>query len=348
MATAGGLEIHMEIAHAPEAVASGAPLAAAAVAAPAPVAIPGVGLERPRRTAGTRATTGLTEVPIIALAIVALLVAGVATAVVRRNGPSPLAMVHASATTTADAKTAQVSATIKTDSGPFANGITVDGGFDFASRRARLEVDPAKFGAPGLGKIQAVADYSSGFVIYMRFPPQVAQELGGKPWVKLDFGAFARESGLDVDIASLVQGQSNDPTQGLGMVRGADNLVKVGTEQIRGTDTTHYRLDIDLDKAISEAPTEQRDALQKVANLYTVRTLPLDLWLDGEGRVRRYQQSLDTGIIRLPASLQTQGNPFGGHITITYDLYDFGSAVDVQIPPADQVTDLNALIRRGG
>src|SRR4051812_14398707 len=101
MATHGGLEIHMEMGHDPEPVASHdarvAPVAAVAPTAAAdllPEVIPGVGLERPRRTARTRTGTGLSAVPLIAFAIVALLVAGVATAVTRRNGPSALAMVH--------------------------------------------------------------------------------------------------------------------------------------------------------------------------------------------------------------------------------------------------------------
>ena len=182
--------------------------------------------------------------------------------------------------------------------------------------------------------------------MYMHFPAQFSQELGGKPWVKFDFATLMKQAGIDVDLGSLLQGQSNDPTQGLGMVRGADNVAKVGTEQIRGTDTTHYRLVVDLDKAIADAPTEQQPALQKLADLYTVRTLPLELWLDSEGRVRRYQQSIDTGTIRLPAALQ-QNNPLSGHLTLTYDLYDFGSSVDVQIPAPDQVADLQQLLKQG-
>src|SRR5207248_7186265 len=89
---------------------------------------------------------------------------------------------------------------------------------------------------------------------------------------------------------SLVQGQSNDPTQGLGMVRGAANEVVVGTEDVRGTPTTHYRVTVDLDKAIADAPSSERESLTKLSSLYTVRTFPVDVWLDSGGRVRRYQQ----------------------------------------------------------
>src|SRR4051812_23459504 len=309
MATAGGLEIHMELTHKPGAQADSdlAAEAAAAVAEPARMEV--VPLERPRRE------SKVTAVPFIAMAIVALLVAAVASALVRRNADTPLAMVKASSTTTADAKTAHVVATIKADSGPLVSGVTVDGDYDFATRRSSLKVDGAQFDAAELGKLQAVVDYDGGLVVYLRLPAEAQADLGGKPWAKLDVGALMRQLGMDVDIGSLLQGQSNDPTQGLGMVRGADNVVKIGEEKIRDVDTTHYQVLVDLDKAIADAPTpEARDAMQKLVNLYTVRKFPVDVWLDNDGRVRRFQESLSSGVIRLPAGLQTQGDPLAGHV----------------------------------
>ena len=342
MATAGGFEIHMELAHAVAPVRADPDVEPAVAARPADV--PRV--TRPRRPKAIR--PALSAAPVIALAIVALLLAGVGTAVVRGRGESTLAMVQAAATRTGDANTAQVSTTVKTDSGPLAKGITVDGGFDFDNRRGSLSIDPSKFGVPLVGRIDSIVDYSSGLVVYMRFPPDMTKELGGKPWVKLDVSALMRKAGVDVDTGSLFQGQSNDPTSGLGLLRGADNVVKIGSEQVRGEDTTHYRLDVSLDKAIADAPTpEAKDAMTKLANLYTVRTFPVEVWLDGNGRLRRFQESLDTAI-RLPAGLQTQGNPLQGHVTITYELFDFGSEVDTQIPPADQVTDFAALLKQAG
>jgi hypothetical protein len=354
MATVGGLEIHMEIAH-----KAGASPAAASAYEPGARAEPDAAAarvpraQRDRRSVvpmeRPRSDSKLTAVPFIAMAIVALLVASVAAAFVRRNGQTPLAMVQAAATSTPEAKTAHVSTTIKTDSGPLANGVTVDGGFDFASRRASLDINGAQFGAPELGKLQAVVDYDGGLIVYMHLPAEAAADLGGKQWVKLDVGALMRQTGVDVDLGSLLQGQSNDPTQGLSMLRGADDVVKIGEENIRGVDTTHYRLDINLDKAVADAPTpEQRDAMQKLTNLYKVRKFPVELWLDTDGRVRRFQESLDSATIRLPDGLRTQGNPLSGHVTLTYDLYDFGRPVEVDLPPASQVADLNQLIKQAG
>jgi hypothetical protein len=348
MATAGGLEIHMELAHKPARPAAADPSVAGAVGtpgAPAPARVDVVAMERPRRQ-----SSPLTAVPYIAIAIVALLVAGVASALVRHNASSPLAMVQAAATTTADAKTAHVVTTIKADSGPLANGgINVDGGFDFDTRRAALNIDGSQFGAPELGKLQAIVDYDGGLVVYMKLPGALSADLGGKQWAKVDAAAILRQAGIDVDLGSLLQGQSNDPTQGLGMVRGADDVVKIGADTIRGVQTTHYQLNVDLDKAIAGAPTpEAHDAMQKLSNLYTVRKLPVDIWLDDQGRVRRFQESLNSGMIRLPNELLTKGDPFAGHVTLTYDLYDFGRPVDVTLPPASETADINQLLQNCG
>ncbi|GEM_PF-1411981 len=345
MATAGGLEIHMELAHKPARPARPEVGAEPGFAPPVPARVDVLPMERSRRQ-----SSPLTAVPYIAMAIVALLVAGVASALVRRNASSPLAMVQAAATTTADAKTAHVITTIKADSGPLADGgINVDGGFDFDTRRAALEIDGSQVGAPELGKLQAIVDYDGGLVVYMKVPDSLASDLGGKQWMQVDVGALMQQQGMDIDLGSLLQGQSNDPTQGLGMVRGADNVVKIGTDTIRGVQTTHYQLTVDLDKAIADAPTpEARDSLQKLSNLYTVRKLPVDLWLDDQGRVRRFQESLNSGTIRLPNNLLTQGDPFAGHVTLTYDLYDFGRPVDVTLPPSSQVANINELLKNCG
>ena len=349
MATAGGLEIHKEMAHGAGAHPAADEPTTADVAVPdLPIdVLAGAPLERPSRRRQTSAPSSLSAIPAIALAIVALLVAGVATAYVRGNtSESPLAAVQAAATRTTDANTAQVSATVKADSGPLANGVTIDGGFDFSNHRGRLEIDPSRFGAPGIGKIQAIFDYSSGIIVYMKFPAAAAQELDGKQWVKMDVSALMRQAGLDVDLGSLVQGQSNDPTSGLQVLRGADNVVKVGTEQVRGTDTTHYRADASLDKAIAQAPTPAaRDGITKIASLYTVRTFPMDVWIDSDGRARRFQFSVDTSTLHLPGGVPT---PAMGRLGLTYELYDFGSAVDTQVPPPDQVIDFVDLLRRAG
>jgi hypothetical protein len=67
-------------------------------------------------------------------------------------------------------------------------------------------------------------------------------------------------------------------------------------------------------------------------------TIPLQVWLDAQGRVRQvaYQLSLPstTGSIPLPGSTTAAAS---SSFTATIDFYDFGIPVDVSAPPADQV-----------
>lgn len=350
MATAGGLEIHQQIAH-----GAGAELAAAyepgpvddTALAPSLASVPRaqrdpravVSLERPH------SSSERTAVPFIAMAIVALLVAGVASALVRRNTSpaTPLAIVQASASATAGAHTTQMSIDISGGSGLFKN-FTETGGFDFDSRRFAVQVDMAQFGVRGVGKVDAIADYSNGLIEYVHLPSQVVDEAGGKPWIKVDLQALFKRLGIDANLGALLQGGSSDPTQGLTMIRGAENVVKVGTEQIRGVNTTQYHLDINFQKAVAEAPAAVRDAIQQFANEHTVPTSPADVWVDSDGRVRRTQQKIDFSSLRLPPGIGAQAQQLGTP-TVTAEFYGFGNPVDTKLPPADQVSDFNGLTR---
>jgi hypothetical protein len=122
------------------------------------------------------------------------------------------------------------------------------------------------------------------------------------------------------------------------MLQSADKVDKVGTEQIRGVDTTHYRLEVDLDKALADAEGSDKDVLSQVQKAVGGGPLSADVWLDGDKHVRRMQMTLDGGTYSQKAA--------GTRITIAYDFYDFGAAIDTAIPPADQVTNFDDLAKR--
>ncbi len=255
------------------------------------------------------------------------------------GGASALQTVQAAATKTSAASTADLSATIKSDTGPFAKGLTYTGGFDFAAHRGRLQFDPAALGIPGVsGNLEAVFDFSSGLVVYVHFPA-LASRLGGKSWLKVDAAALsARATG--VDLNSLLQGQSSDPASGLRLLAGATQVTKVGSESVRGTPTTHFHVIIDVDKAAASAPPQSQAAMRKLADLYTVKTIPVDAWLDSSNRVRRSVMVIDTANLKLPSGPSKPTGKF----TITTELFNFGAAVDATPPPADQVADFSKLL----
>lgn len=333
MATAAGLEIHEQLSHvAPPPPRQPDPeileMASAARVADVPPVV------RPRDR------SAWPKIPALAFAIVIVLLTGVASAVLRNGGArNALALVQSAGAATSDTKTARMTLTMKGGSGALANGVTVEGGWDFANHRGLMQLDGAQFGQPAMGKLDVVFDYSSGFVMYMKFPPELARRLGNKPWVKMDVASFARENGSTVDFNSLMSDQSGDPTSGLALLHDADKVDKVGTEQIRGVDATHYRLQVSLEKALADAPADEQASLAQVQKAMGSGPMNLDVWIDGDNHVRRMQMALDGGTYAAKEA--------GTTLTIAYDFYDFGAPIDTAIPPADQVTNFNDLLKRG-
>jgi hypothetical protein len=91
------------------------------------------------------------------------------------------------------------------------------------------------------------------------------------------------------------------------LVRSSTKVEKLGSEEIRGVTTTHYRAHLDKTKA----------------GLGILKDDPgvVDAWIDEQGLARR---------IRIP---------FGGEKEAAgvFDLFDFGVPVDVEAPPADEI-----------
>jgi len=169
-------------------------------------------------------------------------------------------------------------------------------------------------------------------VIYMRFPPGLAQLPSGKSWVRLDLRAGAEALGIDVQ--ALMQQAGTDPTQWLDFIESAgDDFTVVGEEEVRGVPTTHYRGTIDFRKLAAEGPENLRETYESMIELSGVDEVRMEIWLDDEGRARRYEYDQP-----LPSSGTVQGTQ-----TVTTEYYDFGVEVDVEPPPADQVIDVSEL-----
>ena len=60
--------------------------------------------------------------------------------------------------------------------------------------------------------------------------------------------------------------------------------------------------------------------------------VPIEVWIDDDGFVRRMKQTLEGSGSGLPMNM-----------TMTTDLYDFGTDVTVKEPPADEVVDFSEL-----
>jgi hypothetical protein len=174
-----------------------------------------------------------------------------------------------------------------------------------------------------------------GTVIYMKFPDSLAARvpgLGGKPWIKMDLGKLIGVPGL----SSLTSNPTmSDPSQMLQYLRAAsDGVVRVGSEQVNGVETTHYRADLSLDRLPDDLPSIQKglSALEQATGLHD---FPMDVWIDAHHLVRRIVMSADFHAPSGPALNET----------VTEDLTDYGPQSRPTPPSADQVQDLSSMVR---
>lgn len=267
-------------------------------------------------------------VPLVALLLLTAVSCGSSP-----TSPTPLEQVSATADRTADAGTARMSlgSTVRGMPGGEGFSSTAEGVVDFQAQRGRLTLElPSEVGLGG--DITFVYD---GTVLYLRSPeptPGVDTE-----WISFDFGQLGEElSGTD--IAQYARAGSNDPANALALLKGtADSVEEVGTEEVRGEETTHYRTTVDLRRAAEQAgAVRDRARFDAFLEQFPSETIPVEVWLDDEGRTRRMR--MDQAI---PETAGMSMPPDAAVVT-TIELYDFGVDETVEVPPADDVTDLTS------
>jgi len=256
----------------------------------------------------------------------------------------PKAAVLAASTKTVGGNTARMALDIKIKAKQGApTEITGAGVTDLTKHTGLLNLKLPAFGGQNLGTIEVRALQS---VIYEKLPDTLASAAGIKGWVKIDLDALAKANGFDIN--SLTQSQSSDPSQFLDLLKTvSDDVKEVGKEKVRGADTTHYTATVDLGKAL--AGNAQLDATAKanLGDLYKNLTAPANIWIDGQGRLRKMTYSLDPSKFDAAA---LNSNPkvaasmaqIAG-IDFTLELYSFGVPVSVTAPPANETTDFGSL-----
>jgi hypothetical protein len=226
---------------------------------------------------------------------------------------------------TATAKTLRLTMTGKVATAGLTVPFSAVGEADNRAGRSHFDFDLSK--AAGVGGLRA-RDLKPELVVDLRPPvmyvrwPLLAQSLGvARPWVKLDLARVARTMPQLGQISDLVR--SADISAALRLARLASGPVRtLGHERVRGSDTTHFRTAIRYARLAQTLPSSARAALLKVGS----RSAPLDVWVDGDGYVRRLSYSY--------AAPTQQG---AVRTTTSFEFYDFDVDVQVMLPPASQV-----------
>jgi hypothetical protein len=221
---------------------------------------------------------------------------------------------------------------------------TATGAFDTATKRGEMTMSMDLSNIPGGDALGGGASKQKmifdGLTFYMSSPALSGALPGAKKWMKIDLQDIGSQLGLD--FGALTQGASQDPTQALEYLKGASgDVTKVGTEDVRGEPTTHYKATIDFTKVADAAPADQRAALRKtmrqIVKLSGTKTAPMEVWVGDDGLVRRYAST----IVGETAGQRTK-------VTQRIELYDFGTKVDVKIPPASETMDIGDLTQSLG
>jgi hypothetical protein len=249
------------------------------------------------------------------------------------TGPAPKqdqGLIAESAAATEDAGTARAAYTMTMSGLPQVGELKAsgDGLVDFKNRTSQLALHMSY---PQAGMTVDISERMIGAVIYMHSPLLAG---AGKPWIKLDLQRFGKAQGLDLN--ATMSASSSDPAQMLTYLDAAsDSIDRVGTQDVRGVATTRYHVVLDLFKVAARAPSDERAAVRRTfareAKLLGGHTMPIDVWIDSSGLVRREH-------IQIP--LKAPSIPAGASMAMTIDLFEFGVPVHVKAPPASDVTDL--------
>jgi hypothetical protein len=181
------------------------------------------------------------------------------------------------------------------------------------------------------GRQVPVESIVDGNVLYLRSPAFAQATTQDKQWVKLNLATLSAQSdGQGSTDLSGILDVSPTPTNALAYLQGSSTVDKVGPESIGGVPTTHYSVSANLDQAAEHASSSTRDAIRGVIAESGVRDEPLDVWLDGNGYIRRVRYDEHAG--RRQAA------------TVTMELHDFGAPVTISAPPGDSVVDLTKMI----
>lgn len=263
-----------------------------------------------------------------AIAVLALSACGGSGPVALRG--SPEAVVRAAASRTMAAGTARVDVTIAVDTA--GTGMSGTGVANLASGTALLSFGRTGSSAHLGDHFDVVVDGATDFVKADGNAPLPGTS-PSSPWLagsprQLALDAGARMSPLD----SLVvrPGAAID----LAFLRGAVHVLPYGGQEIRGSNTFRYSMQIDLQAAIAASPPAQRPAVEAAYEAIGPVLWPVDVWLDDQGRVRHLEMAEDPEL----HTTTTKGNIIiykdtGNALPFTdLDFFDFGTPAKISVP----------------
>jgi hypothetical protein len=241
------------------------------------------------------------------------------------------------AANTVDEGTARFTVTVETQDVTGTEGrqtVQADGEADFNADRRSLEFPLQQ------GTMRAIVDDAA---LYAQLP-----DTAGDQWARVQLDDVVRD---DVALRGPGVLLVESPRDNLEMLRDlASDAREVGRDDVGGAATTHYELTIDLDRASDTA----RDRVPRTLDRYRQQAgesqIDMEVWVDDDDDViRRIAYTLDLAQADVDVETDDQGldTEPRGTLTVEIEYFDFGAPVDISVPDAQQVIDLDMeLLRR--
>lgn len=163
-------------------------------------------------------------------------------------------------------------------------------------------------------------------VMYQRFPVLLAEFDTDAEWVAFDLDAVGSD-----DTRFIARFQQGDHAQAFAALRELVAAAEIGTETINDIKTTHYVGTMNLRAAVESGGIDP--TLFQEAGLDLDQDAPVDIWIDGDGLLRRYETTVSVD---------------GASVTTWFEVLDYGVSTEVVAPPADSTVAIEELTGERG
>lgn len=175
-----------------------------------------------------------------------------------------------------------------------------------------------------------------------------AEENDARPWLSLDLDDLSEDAGLPFTNSNPVRLPYTlfavPPTVLVDLIAGAltGSLEALGTDEIEGVQVTGYGANFDLEKMLTDTRERDYDEDRRDAVERTFETLDIDsavhrgkVWLDGEGRPRRFEVTFDV----------QPRNRWTFAMTVTVEFLEWGIDAAFDLPDVEKSIQIASITR---
>jgi len=232
------------------------------------------------------------------------------------SGEESVAVVQRAAEELVEARSSKARTSMEMATGGTRVTIRGEGVYDFRRQMGQLKVllpqDPA-----GASEHRHITELLAPGALFMK---NRGAGVPADKWVRVETRSLSD--------GNLVTGGATDPFAAAEVLRGARSATYVGESEVAGTPVRHYRGTADLGAAAERASTGNKEALAAAAKGFATARVPFDVYLDGQGRIRK---------VRHRFSFVNGQQPGSVAVASTTLLYDFGALVDVRLPDDEDI-----------